>query len=90
MRNIYLTEEQFKKYCKYVLKEDEYVMAKQVKTFATPEEAEAYAATLRQKYGLDNYDCYVDGNTVVAMIEKDRFDDSYFDDMKSKLVAESK
>lgn len=88
MRNIYLTEAQFKKICR-LIKEEEYTENVVVGTFPTPDEARRVVSYLKEKYGFSDYDCYVDGNNVVASIEKSTTDDDYLYELKDSLMRDA-
>ena len=88
MRNIYLTEAQFKKMC-HLINEEEYTENVVVGTFPTADEAQRLVEFLKQKYGFSNYDCYVDGTNAVEKKKKSTTDDSYFYDLKNEIMQDA-
>lgn len=70
MKKIYLTESQFKQYCKHILKEEEYTIVQPVGKFTSPIEAQQCADFLKQN-GIETE---VNGTTVNIYAEIDKVD----------------
>ena len=89
MAKIILNESQFKGYLKK-LHEEEYASEINVGDFNTPDEANAFLAMIRQKYGFSDFDSWVRVNSVFVMVEKDNTDDSYFYDIIDSVRNDAK
>lgn len=97
---VYLTEKQFKDYCRYMLKEEAQVIKYCVGSFG--EDNESVLNAVREKFGFGEYDSGIENGSVCVYVEKDRTNDSYAYDLvdavkkfaKSlngyQMVAESK
>ena len=73
---------------KKVIKEEQYSTNFNAGTFRTKEEALSQLQYLRQKYGFDESNSFVNGTTVVVEIEKSVTDDNYYYDMINAMKKE--
>lgn len=71
-----------------MIKEEQYASNINAGTFRTKEEAQAYLAYIRQKYGFDETNSFINGTSVVVTIEKSVTDDSYYYDMVDAIKGE--
>lgn len=71
-----------------MIKEEQYASNINAGTFRTKEEAQAYLAYIRQKYGFSEEDSFINGTSVVVTIEKSVTDDSYYYDMVDAIKGE--
>lgn len=71
-----------------MIKEEQYASNINAGTFRTKEEAQAYLAYIRQKYGFSEENSFINGTSVIVTIEKSVTDDSYYYDMVDAIKGE--
>ena len=84
-----ITEKQLRKIIsESILNEEEYATNLTVGTFRDKSGAVRFLQYIRKKYGFTENNSYINGNSVIVTIEKDRMDDSYYHDMIEALKSE--
>lgn len=73
---------------KNILNEEEYATNLTVGIFRDRDSAINFLEYLRQKYGFNENNSYINGNSVVVTIEKSQIDDSYFYELLDAIKKE--